>query len=851
MTKTFYTNVTQYGKTLLCRGVEDGKRFNRKVVYHPTLYMPSSEPTEFTTLKGDYLSPRQPGTIMDCKEFVKKYKGVTGAEIHGQSRYNYAYIAEEFPEEIDWDIDYVRIANIDIEVGSENGFPHPKTADETVTAITLHINNHFHVFGCGVFKNDRADVSYYHCVNEVDLLKQFIHLWVSDYPDAVTGWHIRFFDIPYLVNRIRKLLGESFVKKLSPWGYVPYKGVFQYGQEQGSYDISGVSTLDYIELYRKFAAGGNSQENYKLDTIANVELGEKKLSYSEYENLHKLYRDNFQLFIEYNIRDVELVSKLEEKLKLIELVMNLAYDSRTNYEDVFMQVRMWTMIIINHLKKENIFFPVNNNNHGETAYSGGHVKTPQVGRHKWLGSFDLKSEYPSLIIQYNISPETIIEPEDYLQGHYDILNQQPDVESLLESKIDTSALKELNCTLTANGHFFRKDKVGFLPKIIEKMFAERAMYKTKMLDCKKELEICKDADRKAELKKLISKYNNLQLTKKVCLNSGYGALGNAYFFLYDTRQAEGITASGRLAIRWADKYVNEYMNKILKTKEVDYVVASDTDSIYVTFADLVDRTILTKTPTPETPEIIKFLDRVCEDKFQPEIDKLYQNLAEYTNAYSQMMVMEREALADNGIWTAKKRYILNVYNNEGVQYAEPQVKITGLEAIKSSTPSACREKIKALYKIILTKTEKDVIDFIEDFRVEFKSLDTTDISFPRSVNGLSKYNQDRDKIFDKGSPIHVRGSLLYNHMVDEKNLGKKYEKIKEGEKIKFIYLKEPNTIQSDIIAFPISLPEDLELSQYIDYNLQFNKSFIEPVKILLDAIGWKTEESNGLGAFMR
>ena len=843
--KTFYTNVQVYGSRILYRGVEAGRKIRNRIDYNPTLFVPSQKPTKYRTVTGEYVSEMKPGNIRDCRDFTKQYNDVEGFKIYGNQKYEYTYIADQFDDEIDWDPDYITICNIDIEVGSENGFPEPSSASEPITAITMKTKDKFVVFGCGAFDNKRDDVTYYRCRDEIDLVKRFIDEWTGDYPDIITGWNVKFFDIPYLVNRITKLLGEDEAKRLSPWNNLVEREVHTgVGRTNQAFNLLGISILDYIELYKKFTF--TPQESYRLDNIAHSELGERKLSYDEYGSLHSLYRDNYQLFIEYNIKDVELVERLDDKLKLLELALTLAYDSKTNYDDVFTQVRMWDALIYNHLRKMNYVLPPIVEHKKDEAYVGAYVKDPILGMHKWVASFDLNSLYPHLIMQYNISPETLIEPKDYERLHRNIIARNISVDSLLDHAIDTSGLK--GCTLTPNGQFFRTDKQGFLPEMMEKMYNDRTVYKKKSLEAKQQLENEKDKTKRYEIEKRIARYNNLQLAKKVCLNSAYGALGNQFFRFFDVRQASAITTAGQLSIRWIEKKLNEYMNKILKTEDKDYVIASDTDSIYLALGDLVDKTLGMETASHSVDNTIKFMDRICEAKIQPYIDKSYAELAEYVGAFAQKMQMKREALADKGIWTAKKRYILNVYNNEGVQYAKPKVKVMGLEVIKSSTPSACREKFWAAIDIILNKNEEDIIQFIEEFRKEFRTYDADEIAFPRGVNGLSKFG-DKVSIYTKGTPIHVRGSLIYNHLVRTKKLEKKYEYIKEGEKIKFIYLKEPNKIQSNIISFPNAIPKEFDIIDYIDYDMQYDKSFVEPLKIILDSIGWKTEHVSSLEDF--
>ena len=846
--KSFYTNVQVYGSKILFRGIDNGRKVRLKADYHPTLFVSSPKPTKFTTVTGEYVSEINPGTIRDCRDFVKQYEDIDNFKLYGMQRYEYCFISDRFPDEVDWDKKLINICNIDIEVGSENGFPEPAEANETVTAITYKMGDKFVVFGCGNFNNVREDVTYYKCRDEIDLIKRFIDEWSSDYPDIITGWNVAQFDIPYLVNRISKLLGEDFAKRLSPWNVINSREVhYSAARTYTAYELLGISTLDYIDMYRKYAPEGRSQESYKLDNIAHVELGERKLSYEEYGNLHTLYKDNYQLFIEYNIKDVELIEKLDDKLKLIELALTLAYDSKTNYNDVFTQVRMWDVIIYNHLRKKNMVIPPMERHNKNAAYVGAYVKDPIIGMHKWVASFDLNSLYPHLIMQYNISPETLVEPRNYGNIHRNILSRDVSVDNLLRRDVDTSGLKD--CTLTPNGQFFDTSKQGFLPELMAAMYDGRTIYKKKAIEAQKELQKEKDPEKRYDIEKRIARFNNLQLAKKVSLNSAYGALGNEYFRFFDIRQASAITTAGQLSIRWIEHKLNEYMNKILKTENEDYVIASDTDSIYLSLDRLVNKAYLESNPSASAAEAIAFMDKVCDGKIQPFIDKSYDELARYVNAYAQKMMMKREALADKGIWTAKKRYILRVHNNEGVQYAKPKLKVMGLEMIKSSTPSACREKLWEAVDIIFNKDEDAVINFIDEFRAEFRKCDPALIAFPRGVNGLEKYKGTGNAIFGSKTPIHVRGSLIFNHLIKSRKLDKKYEYIKEGEKIKFIYLKEPNTIQSDVISFSNSIPEELNIIKYIDHDTQYAKSFIEPLKIILDSIGWKTERVSSLADF--
>ena len=834
-----YTNVLCQGNNILYRGVNNGKKVKGKVSYSPSLFLRSKgSKSDWRGIHGESLDAMRFESIRAAKDFQRKYKDVDNFDIYGMDRFEYAFIADEFKGQIEWDIKNINISIIDIEVNSEYGFPDPYEARAPITAICIReLNGNSVVFGCGDY-DCPENVRYIKCAEEKDLCKQFLQYWQAEYPDIISGWNTNFFDIPYIINRFRMLFGEEYAKKLSPWNNIWERKVILNGRELISYHLSGINSLDYIELYKWYAPGGKSQESYKLDAIANVELGERKLSYDEYDSLHNLYQENYQKFIDYNIKDVDLIIKLEDKLKLIEMAITLAYDTKSNFEDVFAQTRMWDSLIYNHLLPQNIIVPPKKFKKKISAFEGAYVKEPQVGMHDWVASFDLNSLYPHLLIMYNISPETIVSSEEYTSDMQKILMQEVNVESLLYQKIDTKKLDGV--TLTPNGQFFRTDKQGFLPKMMEEMYEDRKKFKKQLIQAQKDYEKKPSKD----LEKLISRLNNLQLAKKVSLNSAYGALGSQYFRFYDLRQALAVTLAGQLSIRWIENKLNKYLNDLLKTEE-DYVVASDTDSIYLRLGGLVNKVFEDK---PSTSDAIKFMDKVCDGKIQSYIDKSYKDLADYVSAYDQKMVMKREVLADKGLWTAKKRYVLNVHDSEGVRYSTPKLKIMGLEMIKSSTPYAIREKMKELTKIIVTQGEDEVQEFIAKFKEEFKNLPPEEISFPRGVNGLKTY-VDSATIYKKGTPIHVKGALLYNQNVMKLKLDRKYPMIQNGEKLKFTYLKQPNPMKDTVISFPTRIPKEFGLQKYIDYDIQFQKGFIEPIKFILECLGWEVEKRNSLESF--
>ena len=821
------------GDHFLVRGYENGRHFASREKFYPTLFVPSNKETKYKTLEGDYVESIDPGTVRDCREFIKKYDGVQNFKVYGNDRYIYQYISEMYPEEeVKFDTTKIKISTIDIEVKTENGFPDVESAAEEVLLITVqdYTTKQIRTWGQGPFNNKQENVIYKSFRTEYELLNDFINWWMieTNTPEVVTGWNSELYDMPYLVRRIDRILGEKLMKRLSPWGLVTERETIVMGRKQISYDVGGITQLDYLNLYKKFTY--KAQESYRLDYIASVELGQKKLDHSEFDTFKDFYTKGWQKFVEYNIIDVELVDRMEDKMKLIELAITMAYDAKVNYNDVFYQVRMWDAIIYNYLKKRNIVIPPKERSDKDAKYAGAYVKEPIPGKYDWVVSFDLNSLYPHLIMQYNISPETLRETRHPSVTVDKILNEELTFELYKDSAV------------CANGAMYRKDVRGFLPELMEKIYKDRTIYKKKMLIAKQDYE---KTPTKA-LEKEIARCNNIQMARKIQLNSAYGAIGNQYFRYYKLVNAEAITLSGQVSIRWIENKMNGFLNKILQTEKVDYVIASDTDSIYLNMGPLVDKFLSHK--SDDKTKVVQLLDKICEDKLEPFIEQSYTELANYVSAYEQKMIMKRENISERGIWTAKKRYILNVWNSEGVQYSEPKLKMMGIEAVKSSTPAPCRQMIKDGLKLMMSGTEEEVIDFIDKCRKEFNALPPEQIAFPRSVSDVVKYRSYSD-IYSKGTPIHCRGALLFNHYIKEKKLDNKYSLINNGEKIKFIYLKKPNIIQENVISFIQDFPHELGLDKYIDYELQFEKSFLDPLKSILDAIGWNVTKTNTLESF--
>ena len=837
---SFYTSVVRYGNSILYRGYnEHGKKiYKREKNFKPMFFTACQQETGWKSLDGLNIAPIEMDNMRHAKQWLEENSDVSGRKIFGTKNYIHQYISQRFPRDIDFKREFIDVGTFDIETEYEDGFPHPGEASQRILSITYKSSKSklYHVWGYGDFDTENSlikPVRYYRCRDEASLLEKFLTFWAdeSHCPDVITGWNIRFFDVPYLVNRTAKILGVESIKRFSPWGMVDYRQITRQGRTEDAYDIKGIEQLDYLELFKKFGYSYGPQESYKLNHIAYVVLGDKKLSFEESGSLKNLYKDDYQRYIDYNMKDVELIERFEDKMGLITLALTVAYKGGVNYSDTFGVTAIWESIIYRKLLSEKKVPFVTRPDAGKTKFAGGYVKEPQVGAHDWVVSFDLNSLYPNIIVQWNMSPETLVAQSEV--SGVDYYMQAPSI--------------EVPYAVAANGSTYRKDIDGVIPRIIEDYYGDRRSIKNMMLAA----ETSYQEEKSIELEKEINRLNNRQMAIKILMNSLYGALGNQYFKYFDLRLAEGVTLTGQLAIQWAERHMNQAMNKVMKTDDVDYVIAIDTDSLYVNFGPMVEKL------QPKDP--VKFLDKICKEHFEPNLELAYENLFAKMNCHKQRMEMGREVIANRGIWTAKKRYILNVHNSEGVQYAQPKLKIMGIEAIKSSTPEVCRDKFKEIFNVIISGTEADTQNFIRQFKVEFRSLSPEKVAFPRSVslfqtvvkNGKSQKIPYADKktVYRKGTPIHVRGSLLYNKLIKDNKLSRKYEVVTNGSRIFFTYMKVPNIMQENVIAFPDVLPQEFKLNKYVDYDKQFNKTFLEPLTPILDAVGWTPEPVASLDEF--
>lgn len=838
---TFYTDVRLRGNKILTSGYADGVRFRDDIPYQPTFYITSNKEENFKSLSGQNLAPITFESPFEAKQGLKSYTGISNFEVYGNPKYETAFISQTYPaSKVDYDPEYIDFTVLDIETTTKYGNIDVFNTPEEITLITLISKKHGTItFGSREYTGKYKD-TYQFCHNEAALLKRFLEYWTYHMPDVITGWNCDWFDLPYIYGRISIVLGEQFVKMLSPWKLVNIRETQNNNKPALKVDIFGIQQLDYMALYKKF--GLIPRENYKLDTIAFCEIKAQKLK-NPFKTFREFYENDWELFCEYNIRDCELVMMLDDKLGLLAIAFTVAYSAHINYGDVFSPVRCWESIISHALISKGIVIPCESAGNASAHYEGAYVKEPKRGLMKWNASFDAKALYPSIIIQHNISPDTLV-PK--------LLDLTPD------NLFDNEYTFDKEYCITANGTMYRKDIRGFLPELMAEFLDDRDVFKGIMLDAKRKLETVTDELEKIELNKIVAKNRNLEQALKILLNAAYGALANKHFIFFDVRLAEAITLTGQAILKCADKAFNDYFVKI-GMPEDDYVIYEDTDSCYVNVNPLVEKYF----PDLSDDEKVDKIDAICKQKFAPMLDAAFDKFIERTNAYEKRIFFKRENIASKGFWKEKKKYVLKVHDSEGVRYKTPSLKVMGLEIVRSSTPEIVRESLTECVNMILDKDIKDLRKYVAALEKEFKSSPPENIAFPRGVNDIEKYinktptystkevvDFNPADLYKGGCPIAVRASILHNHFVQANNLLSRYPKINSGDKIKFIYLRKQNILRENVIAFADEFPHEIVSKKDVDYNLQWEKAFLDPLNAMLNSVGWVLKEVITLDSFM-
>jgi DNA polymerase elongation subunit (family B) len=740
---------------------------------------------------------------------------------------------ETYPAEVEYDLSQIKIAYLDLECETEGGFPDLDNPNERINLMTIRISGVTYVITSKPV--DLPNCKVILTSSEKELIKKTFEVLSKEDADIITGWNIKLFDIPYIIGRAKLFFDESEIQSWLPFGLMKMRETDIGGKNYKIYEFPGYTILDYMDLYKKFS--GTSQESYALNFIAKVELDAQKLDYSEYGSLREFYTQNFQKFAEYNVQDTLLVEQLDDKLKLIDLAVSIAYEAKITYDTVFFATRIWETICCDYLAQKSIVPPLKRSYAKDDQFVGAYVKEVTPGLYKNVVSFDATSLYPSIIMQWNISPETCTHKDLSLNADDFLRSKKKEIPELIEHA------ESISSCLACNGSMFTREIKGFIPILIEKTFNQRKEAKNKMIELEKEYEKTKNKD----LLPRIAALKIRQSVKKILANSLYGCLGNPAFVYSSPELATAVTVTGQVIIRKAEMAMNDYIQHLTKDDK-DYVLAVDTDSVYLNLNAVVEK-VSAKT---EIADVTQFIHEVCEHKIQPQFKKEMELLAYTLGCPENKIFFKREAIASAGMFIAKKRYALLMQDLEGVRFTDPKLKIMGLETARSSTPAVVRSKLKNCIKIILTKTPDDLRTYVDKFYDEFMILPIEDIASPRGVKGIGKYTDSSD-IYKSGTPIATKAALLHNAYVKKLKLDKEIVNIKENDKMKFVFVKVPNPYgmggRDAVIGFIGRPPQQFKLEKYIDRKKQFDKTFGEPLDNILQAIGWSINQQVTLESF--
>lgn len=822
--KPFYTNIRKWGKKLLFAGYDNGKKVFEKMDFEPELFLPDDTASgKYMGWDGQKLRRETYDNMKEAVEYVKANQHVHGRKIYGTTNYPAQFIAKYFPDKVDYDLNLIRIFYLDIETWSGEAFPEAEKADYPITLLTIHDSKTGikHVWGTQPYVNNDPMVEYYEYSldTEVDMLYNFLAWMKMNPPDIITGWNSRLYDLMYIVNRMKKILSEKAYEQLSPWGIVMDKDIQmkRFGQikQYKVYDIYGIADLDYMDLYQKYTP--NQESSYKLDHIAYKNLKKKKVEFEG--TLHELYENDYQKYVEYNIQDVQLIVELEQKLKYLALIIDFSYNVFVpSYMDCLGTTKIWETCIFHHLSQQNIYGVIKDNDNlpEKIEYAGGYVKEPNPGLYRWVMTIDVKSLYPKIIETLNIGIETH-------RGRY---SHPISVDKLLNDNIDTNSLVAANVALSVNGDLYSRDKQSFFSVLMEKFFNQRKEYTALMKKARASGD--KDTEKIYDIK---------QYSIKILINSFYGCLGTNFFQYYSVANAASVTLTGQYINRsiWAG--VNKFLNEILKTVDQDYIVFGDTDSSGILLESIVKKFMPDET---DVTKIAEFLNKFGKEYLEPIVAKTVDEALQKLNVFKNHIQVERENICDVAIWTGKKHYLMNIVESDGKINTDIKLKMKGIETVKSDTPMLCRDKLEDVLKIIVRGDNNMLIKFIDNFRKEYNQRLPQELAYSKSVK--KALYEDTDKT----NPINTRASTSFNKLIDNFELQTRYQKIKDGQKIKYIYLTLPNPSGENVIAFVDKLPPEFGLDKYIDFDTMFDKSFLKPIRAITDVIGWKLEKKHNL-----
>ena len=818
---------------------EDGKRIKVKASYDPYLYIES----------GNGVAESIFGTKLVKKTFRTQYERYKYIKDTGVKRVfdnlpaTQQYLVDTFwksNETPEFSQNPIKVLFVDIETYSPDEFPNPQDPTHTCNVITAYdsIADEYMTFGLDEYDNKDDDVTYIKCLNEHDLFRHFVEYIEKDYPDIISGWNSEFFDLPYIINRCERLLGEEWRNRLSPSGKVYSRSIKgQFGADQVRWYIEGISLIDYLDVYKRFSPG--VKESYKLDAIGAAELGEKKVDFGNM-NLATLADQDWQTFVEYNIQDVRLLKKLEEKLKYTELIKMLAYVGLTSFEAALgsLSVINGATAVTARYRNQKIPSFIRNEDTGKNP--GAYVGEPRSGFQENIVSFDANSLYPNVMISLNMSPETKVGKIEDKNGDNVTIRHVNGKTFTIDNSKFIEFIKNEDIAISKANVLFSQKKQGVMPTILDFYYSKRVEVKKELNMLKKQYSVTKDKAIKTKIDQLDSK----QLCIKVFINSIYGYFGNKHAPFGDDDIASSITLTGQSVIKQSNELLKQYVkNKtgIEDTEKLEScVVYNDTDSSYISIKLLIDNLG------------IPFVD--SNNKLTPELYKEVQDIEDYLNEKIKIwgiktlnskdcrFIFKREAIADVGIFLQKKRYVLHILDDEGIPM--DKYKYTGVEVVRSTMPEPIKPHVKGIIETMLstqsiTKTN-ELLN--ETYRI-FKDLPIEDITFVSGLKGYENYARQCDGYKTaKGMPIHAKAAYYYNMLLKKFNIENDYETISSGDKVRYFYIQQPNPYNISCLAYKYYLPDEFKKIFFADYDKMFQKNLYAVIERFYDNVNWSIQQ---------
>lgn len=825
----------------------EGNRVKQELDFKPYVYLEDKR-GDATSIYGTPLKKKEFETLWDKRKFVKEsgvkrlFENLPPYQQFLIDNYYHCNENESFGEHP------LKVMYLDIECpgGPNSKFPEPELAENVINLLTCYDSEtkKFNVFGLKSYTPKSSDVIYHHCKSEEELLKKFIGHFSSDYPDCLVGWNSAGFDIPYLVNRITFQLDKEWADELSPMGriYEKINSTGKFGMPSKEYVIEGISCLDYMVMYKKFSL--NPQESYKLDYIGEIELDEHKVAYEG--SLWELAANNWETYVDYNIQDVNLIVKLDDELKYIDLLRFISYLGLCNLENAINTVPVINGAVAIRARHRDEKIPTFVRPKVDGKIPGGYVAKPKLGFSENVVSFDANSLYPSVMISLNLSPETKLGRVEKIGDDYKIYHVSGRTYDLTAPAFN-QYLREEKVSVTKAKFLFTQKKMGIMPEFLDFLYAKRKEMKGKMQKLKRSLDESKMSKEEiASLKTNIKKFDTYQNAYKITLNSTYGYCANKYAPLGDDDIGSSVTLTGQAVIKKSNDLFEQFITQFypnLKDKCQNALIYNDTDSIYLSLKLFDDVGINLKK------------DGKISSEFFELCDKFENFLNAGMNAWSKKellsqdsrFVFKRESICDNVVFVSGKNYVLHILDDEGIPV--DKYKYKGVSVVKTTMPKVLKPYVKKIIEtMVMSKSMAETNKAFNDAYEIFKGLDVNSIYQNSTMSDYDKHKpRMKGFIIPKGLPTipnHVKAAHFHDTMLEELNITTKYEGFKSGDKVKKVYIKTPNRYGVDVIGFKSKFPKEFGEVFEIDYEKMFNKLLYNSIKVFYNSVNWRLRKPN-------